>query len=179
MARTNDSPCESFEQRLIAAQGPLSRALGKRGVSKDRAADLAQEATLRALRARASYETGRDILPWLLLIAWRVELDERRRRKTPGGVRAQGGDRKDLDRTDTSAGPAGDEVAMREARSRVERAVSDLAGVRRQIVDLFYRDGLRIAEIAERLGVAEGTVKSHLHRAREEIAARLARRDDR
>lgn len=172
---------------MIAAQGPLQRALTKRGVPSQRTEDLVQEASVKALRARARFETGRDMLPWLLLIAWRLELDDRRRQKTPGGVRAHGrgqaGPELDANRGGGAGavddvGDVGDAAVLRESKTRVHQAVQDLSEVRRQVVDLFYRDGLGIQQIASRLLVAEGTVKSHLHRAREEIAARLARRDD-
>lgn len=44
-----------------------------------------------------------------------------------------------------------------------------LPGLYRDVVELRAREGLQYSEIAERLGVPVGTVKSRLHRARERL----------
>ena len=52
-------------------------------------------------------------------------------------------------------------------------AVSELPSRQREVVALYYVDDLPMAEIAARLGCAEGTVKVHLSRARAALAAAL------
>ncbi|HJQ94786.1 MAG TPA: sigma factor-like helix-turn-helix DNA-binding protein [Acidimicrobiia bacterium] len=42
-----------------------------------------------------------------------------------------------------------------------------------QVIALFYLDQMSISEIAHVLEVAEGTVKAHLHQARETLAPML------
>ena len=42
----------------------------------------------------------------------------------------------------------------------------------REVVERFHRDGQSVATIGSELGLPEGTVKSHLHRARRRLAAR-------
>jgi RNA polymerase sigma-70 factor (ECF subfamily) len=42
-----------------------------------------------------------------------------------------------------------------------------------QVVALFYLDQLSVKEIAHVLEIAEGTVKAHLHQARETLAPKL------
>jgi RNA polymerase sigma-70 factor (ECF subfamily) len=49
----------------------------------------------------------------------------------------------------------------------VMRALNDLSVEHREALVLHYLEGLSIAEIAETLGLREGTVKSRLHYARE------------
>jgi RNA polymerase sigma-70 factor (ECF subfamily) len=55
---------------------------------------------------------------------------------------------------------------MPDADLDLERAIASLPDGAREIVILHYIEGYPCAEIAERLGIVEGTVKSQLHRAR-------------
>ena len=55
---------------------------------------------------------------------------------------------------------------LRAMNAQTERAVAELPDGAREIVILHYIEGYPCAEIAERLGIVEGTVKSQLHRAR-------------
>jgi len=55
----------------------------------------------------------------------------------------------------------------------VRQALADLSPSDRQIVALRYGDDLTQPRIAERLGMAEGTVKIRLHRARKSLRSRL------
>jgi RNA polymerase sigma-70 factor, ECF subfamily len=55
------------------------------------------------------------------------------------------------------------------------RIIEDMPPRQREIALLRWQDHLRIAEIAARLGVAEGTVHSSLHNARGKLIAGLQR----
>ncbi len=50
-------------------------------------------------------------------------------------------------------------------RTRVTEAVASLPEPQRDVVVLRFVDGLKLQEIAERLGIPSGTVKSRLHNA--------------
>ena len=69
----------------------------------------------------------------------------------------------------TSADPA---AAIDSARdvARLKAAMGELSGEHREIVNLRHFQDLSYAEIAEVLGVAEGTVMSRLYRARKALA---------
>ncbi len=58
------------------------------------------------------------------------------------------------------------------------RAVQQLSAMQRSVVVLFYFEDRPIAEIVDILGVSEGTVKVHLHRARQRLAAILGEKVD-
>jgi len=74
---------------------------------------------------------------------------------------------------DTSPG-IGDRAAD---RIDLQRALEQLGERQRQVVALHYGLDLPIAEIAMQLGIAEGTVKATLHKARRLLAAELDRAD--
>lgn len=58
-------------------------------------------------------------------------------------------------------------------------ALRHLSGERRALLALHYVDGLQLRELAEVLGIPEGTVKSRLHHARERLRAHIERLDRR
>lgn len=55
----------------------------------------------------------------------------------------------------------------------VAETLRDLPRGQRTVVALHYLLDMPITEVAVRLGIAEGTVKAHLHRARESMRAAL------
>jgi RNA polymerase sigma factor (sigma-70 family) len=59
------------------------------------------------------------------------------------------------------------------ALARAREIIEDMPPRQRDIALLRWQDHLRIAEIAARLGVAEGTVHSQLHNARRKLIAGL------
>jgi RNA polymerase sigma-70 factor (ECF subfamily) len=58
------------------------------------------------------------------------------------------------------------------------RAVQQLPAMQRSVLVLFYFEDRPIAEIVDLLGVSGGTVKVHLHRARQRLAAILGEKVD-
>jgi RNA polymerase sigma-70 factor (ECF subfamily) len=66
-----------------------------------------------------------------------------------------------------------DEAAARETRDTVERALGYLSDINREVVALYYVDGLPYRAIAERLNVPTQTVKSRLHKARRHLRSLL------
>jgi len=56
-----------------------------------------------------------------------------------------------------------------EDRLDLERLISHLSPTQQQIVRLHYVDGYTVSEIANRLSLPPGTVKSHLYRARRKM----------
>ena len=77
-------------------------------------------------------------------------------------------------------GPGTDaRVHQEEARELLHAALEKLDEEQRQIVILRDIQGLSYEEISDLLGVARGTVKSRLHRARHQLAKALSRRIDR
>jgi RNA polymerase sigma-70 factor (ECF subfamily) len=53
------------------------------------------------------------------------------------------------------------------------RCIDRLPEIQRQVITLFYLEEKRVDEVARMLGLPEGTVKSHLHRARLALASMM------
>jgi len=68
----------------------------------------------------------------------------------------------------------GDRLEAREEVRRVRQAVQALPQRYRQVIELAFFENLPYADIARRLGMAEGTVKTQVSRARERLRRQLA-----
>ena len=135
------------------------RVLGDRNL----AADCVQETFLRAWRSAASFDPAHDPAPWLFTIARRVAIDMwRARRRTV--VRAI------PDEAVTELPPELDTVWE---AFQVRAAVDRLAPEERDVIRLIHFEQLSHSEIAARLGIALGTVKSRSHRAHHRLATWL------
>jgi RNA polymerase sigma-70 factor (ECF subfamily) len=131
------------------------------------AEDVVQEAFLSAWTALASFDPSRPFAPWLLRIVVNGALSLRRlhRRHQQEPL------------TDLEASPLASpalEAERADVRARLALAVARLPERQRLIIQLFEVDGFSSGEIGEMLGVAEGTVRWHVHAARQALRATLA-----
>jgi RNA polymerase sigma-70 factor (ECF subfamily) len=122
------------------------------------AEEVVQQTFLNAWRAAGRLEHGRPVSPWLYQIARRCAIDAIRR------------DARQLTVVRNEPTQAGDDDPATEfERSwqgfEVRRALDELPPPERQTVRLAHVEGLTHAEIAARLDVPIGTVKSRLGRA--------------
>lgn len=141
-------------------------ALGLMGEEQE-AREAAQDALLKAYRARDRYDPSRPFYPWLYRILRNTCLDARARRRhraVPG---------LEPERVADVAPSALDAVDQSEAIARVRAAMEHLSPEQREIIAMRHFQDLSYAEMAEILGVAKGTVMSRLFRARKALAAVL------
>jgi len=133
----------------------------------DDADDAAQDAMLSALVKLAQYDPRRPFGPWLLRIVANAATDRRRRRTVR---RAE-----PLDPGLVAGGSRPDATAERWALSaRLREVLAELPERRRIAVVLFDVEGYSHAEIAQVLGIPEGTVRSEVFHARRRLRALLA-----
>jgi len=122
------------------------------------AEDMTQEAFIRAWQKLDSFE-GRSLFSsWLHRLAVNVVLNDRRGRPTPDEVEPIG-DRDPIAAGNTSTGARSDVGDL-------EAAIARLPEAARHVFVLHEVYGYTHGEIGEIAGIAEGTSKAHLHRAR-------------
>lgn len=134
--------------------------------------DAAQDAFLAALVKLHQYDAQRPFGPWLMRIVANAATDRRRRRTVR---RAES-----LEEGLVAGGERPDVAAEREAlNGRLRAALAQLPPRRSLAVTLFDVEGYSHAEIAEMLGIPEGTVRSEVFHARRRLRTLLAdwRRD--
>jgi RNA polymerase sigma-70 factor (ECF subfamily) len=134
-----------------------------------RADHLAEEALqdtfVRAWQAAGQYDPSRDLGPWLLTIARHATFDLLRRELRP----TRGGHEPEQDAAVEDPGIDRAWVAW-----QVAQAVRRLSDDEALIIRLTFVEGLTQSEIAERLDVPLGTVKSRSSRAHKRLAQLLA-----
>jgi RNA polymerase sigma-70 factor (ECF subfamily) len=153
----------------------LARALcyrEARRVTRDAvlAEDAAQDAVLRAWRARDSCRTPEAPGPWLTAIARNVALRALSRRgRDPYPLASEGSRMPEADPKDQ------DVMAQTLERVVFGNLLCLLTAPERRLLRLRYEDDLTQPEIARRLGLPEGTVKVRLHRLRARLHEELSR----
>jgi RNA polymerase sigma factor (sigma-70 family) len=134
------------------AYGVALRILRDRALAED----AVQEAFLALWRSADSYRKERaKPATWILTLVHRRAVDlvrrEDRRRGEP------------LDEApEPAAGSVPEEANLRERRTAVQAALRQLPADQRQALELAYYGGYTQSELAERLGVPLGTVKSRM-----------------
>jgi RNA polymerase sigma-70 factor (ECF subfamily) len=134
--------------------------------SRADAEDALQDVFTSVHRALPAFRGEARPATWIYRIAIRAALRIRARRRETVPL--------DPER-DGSARPE-DVLAARDEVRRVAAAFDRLSADHRTVLSLFALDGLSHRELAEILGVPEGTVWSRLHAARTRLAEEVSRR---
>jgi RNA polymerase sigma-70 factor (ECF subfamily) len=155
---------ELVDRHLRRAFAVAYRLLGQR----QDAEDIVQDSFLAALTKIDTFEVGRPFAPWLFRIVANRALNLRKsralRQAEPISASASSGGESPMDAAERS-----------ERRQALRRALAQLPEQQRWIVELFEIDGFTSPEIAQMLDIAEGTVRWHVHAARQTLRATLAR----
>lgn len=169
ISRARDGDQDAFRQLVERYQGAVYnlayRMLGDPGDAED----AAQEIFVRIYRQLGRYDPARKFSTWTLAIATNYCIDQLRRRRMQlvpleniiPWARAK------------EAGPEGEAITQEE-RDEVQRLITKLPEKYRAPLILRYFEELSCAEIAEVLGMPEGTVKTQIHRARKALGKLLA-----
>ena len=124
----------------------------------DRAADLLQETFVEVWRALPGFRGDSALSTWIHAIALRTALD-RGRAEARRAAREEVAGRSEPTRSLPAIGTNVD----------LERAIAALPDGQRRMLVLHAIEGYRCREIAERMGVAVGTVQSQVFRARQKL----------
>lgn len=172
---TGDDDDTVLAQRFADAEPDAIRKLYSRfgrpvftvaySVLRDRAlaAEAVQVTFLKAWQSADRYDSSRPLAPWLYSIARRTAIDVARSERRHVG--------NELRDTDATATPHMMEHVWE--AWQVRRAVDQLEAREREIVRLQHFEQLTHDEIATRLSIPIGTVKSRSHRAHQRLARAL------
>lgn len=171
----------AYRELVRRYERPIFSLLYRMVRDRELAEDLSQETFVKALKAIESYRPEYKFSSWLFKIANNAAIDHLRRREldtlslegsphavTPDAMEAtalQIGDR---------AENALDIVEAKELGGEIERAIAQLRPEYRACILLRHVDGRAYEEIAEMLDLPLGTVKTYIHRARNELRRLLA-----
>jgi len=135
------------------------------------AEDVVQEVFSQAWRQAARYESSRgNVIAWLLNLARSRAIDRLRgRRSRPEGTV----DPVALEVPDLAT-PIDEELALSGRATQIRAAVEDLSVLQRMAIELAFYEGLTHVEIAERLELPLGTVKTRIRQGLLKLKDRLA-----
>lgn len=157
MARIMHGDRQAFET-LVRRHGPGILTLLRRMTgNRHRAEELFQDTFLAVWQKCDQFRPGLTFRPWLYTIAVNRCRAEFRSQRTPTVPLNE-------EAVADAVSPV-DAVVARETASQVLQAVSALPEQQRLVVSLRVWQGLSYAEIAQTIGLHEGTVRSHMHHA--------------
>ncbi len=174
----------AFRELIGRYQRPVFSLIYRLVRDRERAEDLAQETFIKVLNAIDRYDPSFKFSSWIFKIAHNTALDQLRKKTpetlsldgSPHATNAEETSATTLSAISTDENPE-EYAANREMGEEIEKA---LAGVRpeyRTAIILWHVEGRPYEEIAEIMGVPLGTVKTYIHRARNELRQRLAHLD--
>ena len=144
--------------------------------NEDDAFDLTQDAFVRAWRNLGGFQFESAFSTWLFRLSSNICLDFLRAKKRRAAVSLTVSDEEDeesqLDLPDPGKSPE-EAVIAAEDRNLLTQALNSLPTDHRQIIVMRAIDDLSYSQIAEILGIQEGTVKSRLSRARTALRNKL------
>ena len=176
---------DAFRELLRRYERPVFALLYRMVRDRAQAEDLAQETFVKILNGIRSYRPEFKFSSWVFKIANNVAIDHLRRRgldtislhgapdaTTPERIAAT-----TLQLPDRRETPL-EELEARELGSAIERAIGRLRPEYRSCILLRHVEGHSYEEIADMLELPLGTVKTYIHRARNELRVYLEDRFD-
>lgn len=152
------------------ARDVLGYLVGRVGGDRALAEDLLHEVMLAAWRGASRFREESRVRTWLLGIA---------HHRAGNALRARRRERLVAEPAEPPRGPASRNAGRSDERVDLRRALGALPEGQRAALELVFLFGLSTAEAGEVLGVAQGTVKSRLYRAKARMRDLLDRERER
>lgn len=161
LARVAQGDREAFARLFGAYAGKVKGYLLRLGAPGGAAEDLAQDAMVAVWRRAASFDAGKaKASTWIFVIARNAWIDKLRREKVELAYRSV------MIAVEESDDEAPDEAAERgQSEAQIQAALAMLSEEQKQVVQLSFFEDRPHSEIAERLALPLGTVKSRLRLA--------------
>ncbi len=166
----------AFEELVLRYEGTVYNLALRMVSNREDAADMTQEAFIKAYNSLPSFRGDSRFSSWLYRIASNVCLDflRSKSRRPQSSLTAEGDDDGDvqLDIPDPAAGPE-EQLMKKLSMQSLSEGLKLLPDNQRQILTMRELGGMSYAEIGAALSLEEGTVKSRIFRARKKLCAFL------
>ncbi|HEY2431155.1 MAG TPA: sigma-70 family RNA polymerase sigma factor [Vicinamibacterales bacterium] len=143
----------------------------------DEAEDLTQDIFLKIFKALATFDRRANFQTWIISISRNLCIDHYRSVRKERQTIARDVDSSELQPATRERGPYA-QAEHQDLRAQLRQALETLPIALRTAVVLRDLQELSYQEIADRLGLPEGTVKSRINRGRIELAHQLKRMQD-
>ncbi|MGH7592146.1 MAG: RNA polymerase sigma factor [Gemmatimonadales bacterium] len=171
----------AYRELLKRYERPVFSLIYRMVRDRELAEDLTQETFIKALNALDSYRPEYKFSSWIFKIANNAAIDQLRRREldtlsldgAPSAETAEA-----IEATSLQVGSKGesplDELEAKEIGTAIEQAIGRLRPEYRSCILLRHVEGRAYEEIAAMLDLPLGTVKTYIHRARNELREYLS-----
>jgi RNA polymerase sigma-70 factor (ECF subfamily) len=167
LARCRQGDQQAFRELVDRYKDLVFAVIARSGADPSRVEDLAQEVFLRIHRGLPYFRGEAKVTTWIYRIVLNLlsEASQRRhaRREVPLDPDAPAHQPRIEDRTARDL----------ELRDRLDKALARLPPNYRLLIAGHYLQGAKYEELAEALDMPLGTVKTHLHRAKQQLRALL------
>ena len=166
---------QAFETIMAMYQNRVKRQCMRRGLSADEAEDVTQDVFIKVFRSLERYCHQNSFGTWLYRVAENACIDFCRQRQRRWAViqpMITDADGQEMEFTGRIADPENHHDAA-EVETRIAGALAGLSPLLRDAFEMKELEGLRYEQIASRLDVTLGTVKSRIHRARRLLTEQL------
>jgi RNA polymerase sigma-70 factor (ECF subfamily) len=167
MARVREGDQAAFMDLVDRHKDAVVSYLARLTADRDRAEDLGQETFLRLFRSAPDYTEQGYLRAYLFRIATNLVRSEERRAKRQRLLMPF------LPRPEPAEPAAASGMLRRELHREVTEAVAKLPLRYRVPLVLHEIEGWSYVDIAQEMGCREGTVKSRVHRGRQQLKKRL------
>jgi len=140
----------------------------------DEAEDLTQDIFLKIFRALGTFDRRANFQTWLISISRNLCIDHYRSVRKERATMARDVDPSDLHPVSRERGPHG-QLEQSDLKALIRQALAELPESLREAVILRDLQEFSYQEIADKLGLPEGTVKSRINRGRFELGRQLRR----
>ncbi len=169
-----DGSHAAFAQLVETHQRTCAHVIGRMVGDRDQVADLLQETFLAVFRQLHRFRFESSLRTWVSRVAYTTALQHLRRRRLEAQWMVAVELPEELGIGDEGPGPAELSEALQAGR-QLGAALERLSAPQRLIVGLHYLEDFDLAEIEQVTGLARGTIKSHLHRARQVLKQELVK----
>ena len=170
--RANRNDQDAFYDLYQNSYDPVYRTVKSMVRDDDAALDIVQDAFVKGFASLSTLENPEQFLPWMRRIATNKAKDwfKQKHKITFSQLADEDGDEPDFEDERTENLP---EVVIdrNETARLIEEILRTLPDEQRMVIGMFYYENLSVAEIAETLGISEGTVKSRLNYGKKKIKA--------
>jgi RNA polymerase sigma-70 factor (ECF subfamily) len=170
----------AYRELIGRYQRPVFSLIYRLVRDREKSEDLAQETFIKVLNALDRYDPTYKFSSWIFKIAHNTSLDHLRKKEpqtlslegSPHAETASEQEASVIQALSTEETPE-DYAASRELGATLEVAIGKLRPEYRTAIVLCHVEGRPYEEIAETMGVPLGTVKTYIHRARNELKKEL------
>lgn len=181
VARSREGDESAYRELIRRYERPVFSLIFRMVRDREIAEDLSQETFIKVLNAIGTYRPEFKFSSWVFKIANNTAIDHLRRRELDtlsleGSPHAATPEAMEATALQLGTGVASplDDVASRELGGEIEAAINRLRPEYRSCILLRHVEGRAYEEIADILGLPLGTVKTYIHRARNELRVMLA-----